>query len=121
MPDILCEVFMHARSVLHAHQPLAILSIAKYLQIINNFIQEIIMFIPKLSRCMVQTYLMDIHYNTTAYGLDPRSFLPYHGLKNKFTASKTDKNYFIFGSGKRACPGRHQVERLKKDILWTFG
>ncbi|RHZ54931.1 hypothetical protein Glove_421g63 [Diversispora epigaea] len=55
---------------------------------------------------IVQTYLMDIHYNTTAYGPEPRSFLPYHGLENNFPATKTDKNYFIFGSGKHACPGR---------------
>ncbi|CAG8556264.1 11565_t:CDS:10, partial [Diversispora eburnea] len=55
---------------------------------------------------IVQTYLMDIHYNTTAYGPEPRSFLPYHGLENNIPASKTDKNYFIFGSGRHACPGR---------------
>ncbi|RHZ85947.1 hypothetical protein Glove_58g60 [Diversispora epigaea] len=55
---------------------------------------------------IVQTYLMDIHYNTTAYGPEPRSFLPYHGLENNFSASKIDKNYLIFGSGKHACPGR---------------
>ncbi|RHZ85916.1 hypothetical protein Glove_58g47 [Diversispora epigaea] len=55
---------------------------------------------------IVQTYLMDIHYNTTAYGPEPRSFLPYYGLENKFLASRTDKNYFIFGSGRHACPGR---------------
>ncbi|CAG8468068.1 10533_t:CDS:10 [Diversispora eburnea] len=55
---------------------------------------------------IVQTYLMDVHYNTTAYGPEPRSFLPYHGLENNFSASKTDKNYFIFGSGKHICPGR---------------
>ncbi|CAG8521191.1 4426_t:CDS:10, partial [Diversispora eburnea] len=53
----------------------------------------------------VQTYLMDIHYNTTAYGPEPRSFLPYHGLENNIPASKTNKNYFVFGSGKHACPG----------------
>ncbi|CAG8621786.1 8047_t:CDS:10, partial [Diversispora eburnea] len=55
---------------------------------------------------IVRTYLMDIHYNTTAYGPEPRSFLPYHGLENKFSASKIDRNYFVFGSGKHACPGR---------------
>ncbi|RHZ85956.1 hypothetical protein Glove_58g39 [Diversispora epigaea] len=55
---------------------------------------------------MVITYLMDIHYNTTAYGPEPRSFLPYYGLENNFSASKIDKNYFTFGSGKHACPGR---------------
>ncbi|RHZ70081.1 hypothetical protein Glove_275g83 [Diversispora epigaea] len=55
---------------------------------------------------IVQTSLMDIHYNTTAYGPEPRSFLPYHGLENNFSASRTDKNYFIFGSGRHACPGR---------------
>ncbi|RHZ44597.1 hypothetical protein Glove_718g33 [Diversispora epigaea] len=54
----------------------------------------------------VQTYLMDIHYNTTAYGPEPRSFLPYHGLENNFSASRTDKNFFMFGAGKHACPGR---------------
>ncbi|CAG8555944.1 568_t:CDS:10 [Diversispora eburnea] len=55
---------------------------------------------------MVKTYLKDIHYNATAYGPEPRSFLPYHGLENKFPATKIDKNYFVFGSGKHACPGR---------------
>ncbi|RHZ44596.1 hypothetical protein Glove_718g32 [Diversispora epigaea] len=54
----------------------------------------------------VLTYLSDIHYNTTAYGPNPRSFLPHHGMENNIPASKTDKNYFIFGSGKHACPGR---------------
>ncbi|RHZ70121.1 hypothetical protein Glove_275g15 [Diversispora epigaea] len=55
---------------------------------------------------VVQTYIMDIHYNTTTYGPEPRTFLPYHGLENNLSASKTDKNYFIFGSGRHACPGR---------------
>ncbi|CAG8538088.1 7703_t:CDS:10 [Diversispora eburnea] len=54
----------------------------------------------------VRIYLMDIHYDSTAYGPEPRSFFPYRGLENNFPASKTDKNYFVFGSGKRACPGR---------------
>ncbi|CAG8583401.1 9232_t:CDS:10 [Diversispora eburnea] len=60
---------------------------------------------------MVLTYLSDIHYNTTAYGPEPRSFLPYHGLENNIPASKTDKNYFIFGSGKHACPGSGKIEK----------
>ncbi|RHZ70120.1 hypothetical protein Glove_275g14 [Diversispora epigaea] len=55
---------------------------------------------------IVQTYLMNIHYDKTAYGPEPRSFLPYHGLENNLSASRTDKNYFIFGSGRHACPGR---------------
>ncbi|RHZ44590.1 hypothetical protein Glove_718g34 [Diversispora epigaea] len=55
---------------------------------------------------IIQTYLSDIHYNTTAYGPNPRSFLPFHGLENNFPASKTDRDYFVFGAGKHACPGR---------------
>ncbi|CAG8490690.1 5100_t:CDS:10 [Diversispora eburnea] len=71
---------------------------------------------------IVQTYLSDIHYNTTAYGPEPRSFLPYHGLENNFPASKTDKDYFVFGAGKHACPGRffavHEIKiALHKLIL----
>ncbi|RHZ70082.1 hypothetical protein Glove_275g82 [Diversispora epigaea] len=73
---------------------------------------------------IVQTYLMDIHYNTTAYGPEPKSFLPYHGLKNNFSASKTDKNYFTFGSGKRACPGRffavHEIKMGMHKIILNY-
>ncbi|CAG8468734.1 1517_t:CDS:10 [Diversispora eburnea] len=70
------------------------------------------MTIPKGRK--VQTYLMDIHYNTTAYGPEPRSFLPYHGLENNLPASKIDKNFFPFGSGKHVCPGRFlAVNKIK--------
>ncbi|RHZ46133.1 hypothetical protein Glove_633g2 [Diversispora epigaea] len=62
------------------------------------------MTIPKGRK--VQTYLIDIHYNATAYGPESKSFLPYHGLENNLPASRTDKNYFTFGAGKHSCPGR---------------
>ncbi|RHZ60191.1 hypothetical protein Glove_357g5 [Diversispora epigaea] len=55
---------------------------------------------------IVQTYLMDIHYNPEAYGPEPRTFFPNHGLENNLSASRTDKNLFMFGSGRHACPGR---------------
>ncbi|CAG8556226.1 11563_t:CDS:10 [Diversispora eburnea] len=72
---------------------------------LDSFLRESFRNFGTVGR-IVQTYLADIHYNTTAYGPEPKSFYPYHGLENNFAASKTDKNYFTFGSGKRACPGR---------------
>ncbi|CAG8519409.1 1762_t:CDS:10 [Diversispora eburnea] len=65
---------------------------------------------------MVQGYLKDIHHNT--------SFLPYHGLENNFPASKTDKDYLIFGTGKHACPGRffavNEIKILMHKLILNY-
>ncbi|RHZ80793.1 hypothetical protein Glove_132g14 [Diversispora epigaea] len=54
---------------------------------------------------IVYIYLNDSYYNKV-YGPEPRSFQPYYGLNNKIPATKIDKNYYAFGAGKHACPGR---------------
>ncbi|CAG8624313.1 7116_t:CDS:10, partial [Diversispora eburnea] len=66
---------------------------------------------------IVSIHLSDIHYNTKAYGPEPRSFLPYRGLENNLSASKTDKNYLIFGSGRHACPGRFFAVKEIKALM----
>ncbi|RHZ80794.1 hypothetical protein Glove_132g15 [Diversispora epigaea] len=54
---------------------------------------------------IVYIYLNDSFYNKV-YGPEPRSFQPYYGLNNNKLATKIDKNYYAFGAGKHACPGR---------------
>ncbi|CAG8586426.1 11555_t:CDS:10 [Diversispora eburnea] len=72
---------------------------------LDSFIRETLRTFGSAGRT-IQASLGDVHYNTTTYGPEPKSFLPYHGLEKNLPASKTDKNYFIFGTGKYTCPGR---------------
>jgi cytochrome P450 len=53
---------------------------------------------------LIQIITQQIYFDPKAYGPDPEKFNPSHHLKSP--ATRPERNFILFGTGKLLCPGR---------------